>query len=50
MNVIREKMSVAEDKHELDQEWVALIGQAREIGMTVDEVREFLQSIVSQPT
>ncbi|MCA1319642.1 anti-repressor SinI family protein [Bacillus tianshenii] len=29
--------------NELDQEWVELIAQAREYGLSVDEIRDFLQ-------
>jgi len=29
-------------EEELDQEWINLIAKARELGMTVDEIKEFL--------
>nr|WP_263325110.1 anti-repressor SinI family protein [Neobacillus sp. Marseille-Q6967] len=31
------------DEKELDTEWVELIMEARNLGISVDEIREFLQ-------
>ncbi|WP_084362059.1 anti-repressor SinI family protein [Robertmurraya korlensis] len=31
----------------LDEEWIQLIKQARDMGMSKEEVREFLQSIMA---
>lgn len=33
------------DEKELDNEWVELIMEARNIGISVDEIREFLQQL-----
>ncbi|WP_249872387.1 anti-repressor SinI family protein [Oceanobacillus saliphilus] len=37
------------DKTELDQEWIALIQQAKQIGLTTEEVRTYLQGCLSLP-
>ncbi|NRD77038.1 DNA-binding anti-repressor SinI [Bacillus sp. BRMEA1] len=30
------------DKNEIDQEWLGLILEARALGLTIDEIREFI--------
>lgn len=32
-------------KIQLDEEWVSLISEAKKLGMSIDEVRAFFQSI-----
>lgn len=34
--------------NELDQEWVELIEQARELGLSLSEIRDFLQKTRQQ--
>lgn len=36
------------EQSDLDREWVELIIQAKEIGLNVEEIREFLQLSVNQ--
>ncbi|MBT2614005.1 MULTISPECIES: anti-repressor SinI family protein [unclassified Bacillus (in: firmicutes)] len=31
-------------KNQLDEEWISLIIEAKELGVSIDEIREFIQS------
>ncbi|MBU8688509.1 DNA-binding anti-repressor SinI [Priestia megaterium] len=37
------------DENALDLEWVILIMEAKQTGISIEEVRQFLQSISSNP-
>ncbi len=32
-------------KNQLDEEWISLIIEAKELGVSIDEIREFIQSL-----
>ncbi|MFJ7929552.1 anti-repressor SinI family protein [Peribacillus sp. NPDC096622] len=31
-------------KNQLDEEWISLIIEAKELGVSIDEIRDFIQS------
>lgn len=36
-------IDLTEEKEDLDEEWVELIKEARKMGKTIDEIRDFLK-------
>ncbi len=41
-------MSMCKDDKQLDAEWVHLILKAKEIGLTIDEVKTFLKTVKTE--
>ncbi|MDR4949063.1 anti-repressor SinI family protein [Neobacillus cucumis] len=36
-------LTTEETEKELDQEWLALIAEAKQLGLTINEIRDFLK-------
>lgn len=45
----RRRIMNFKDENALDLEWVILIMEAKQTGISIEEVRQFLQSISSNP-